>query len=126
MTPFEPDKKLLRRRLGKYGKDTVNALLALQRADFSSKGVDEDEESPFEQVELLLAEILLEETCLTTKDLAIDGTDLLTLGIQPGKIVGSCMEHLLRLVQDEQIPNDKEALMDAARQFLSENTEDAQ
>ncbi len=126
MTPFEPDKKLLRRRLGKYGEDAVKKLLALQKADFTSKGVDEGEETSFAQVEQLLDEIARENVCLTIKDLAIDGTDLLTLGIQPGKIVGQCINHLLNLVQDEVIANTKEELLDAAKQFLSENTEDTQ
>jgi len=124
MTPFEPDKKLLRRRLGKFGADAVKNLLALQQADYASKGVDEQEETNFRQVESLLEEIIEEGACLSVKDLAINGTDLLTLGVQPGKRLGDCMNTLLQMVLDESIANTKEDLMKAAKQFFSENTED--
>lgn len=118
MTPFEPDKRLLRRWLGKYGDDAVSQLLALQKADFCSKGVDEDEETVFEQVEEMLTQIHREGACLTVKDLAIDGNDLLALGVEPGKQIGECMAFLLTLVQDELIKNAKEDLLDSAKAFL--------
>ena len=124
MTPLEPDKALLRRRLGKYGEDTVMQLLALQQADFSAKGTDEGDDGRFEQVKLLLDEILQEGACLTVKDLAINGNDLLSLGVEPGKIVGECMTFLLTLVQDELIPNTKEDLLKTAKQFFKNNREE--
>lgn len=119
MTPLEPDKRLLRRRLGKYGEDAVLQLLALQKADFCSKGVDEDEETAFAQVEEMLTQIRQEGACLTVKDLAIDGTDLLALGIEPGKRIGECMTFLLALVQDELISNTKEDLISGAKEFFA-------
>lgn len=125
MTPFEPDKKLLRRRLGKYGADTVRNLLALQKADYTSKGVDENEEATFEEVEILLKEIMLEGACLTVKDLAVNGNDLLALGVQPGKIIGQCMTFLLQLVQDELIANNKQELLNAAKEFFANNQEES-
>jgi tRNA nucleotidyltransferase (CCA-adding enzyme) len=42
MTILEPDKKILRRRLGAWGEETVRHLLALQNADFYNKGVQEE------------------------------------------------------------------------------------
>ena len=124
MLSFEPDRKLLRRRLGKYGDDAVKQLLALQKADFASKGVEENEETSFAEVEALLSEILQEGACLTVKDLAINGTDLLTLGVQPGRIIGDCMKFLLTLVQDELIRNTKEDLLNAAKEFFANNREE--
>lgn len=123
MVPLEPDKKLLRRRLGKYGSEAVEQLLALQEADFTSKGIDEGEETDFQQVRALLKEIQSEDACLTAKDLAVNGNDLLSLGAEPGKRIGECMTFLLGLVQDELIPNTKEELLTAARQFLSSEEE---
>ncbi len=125
MTPFEPDKKLLCRRLGKYGADGVKKLLALQKADYSSKGVDEGEGSTFEEVEQLLKEIAQDGACLTAKDLAVNGNDLLTLGVQPGKIIGQCMTFLLQLVQDELIANNKDELLNAAKEFFANNEEES-
>jgi tRNA nucleotidyltransferase (CCA-adding enzyme) len=125
MTPFAPDKKVLRRRLSKYGSDEVTQLLALQKADYASKGVEEDQEVDFAQVEALLREITQEGDCLTVKGLAVNGNDLLTLGVQPGKIIGQCMTFLLQLVQDEFINNNKEELLNAAKEFFANNQEES-
>ncbi len=123
MTPLEPDKKLLRRRLRQYGEDTLLQLLALQRADFGSKGADGDADI-FTQVQTLLEELRQEDSCLTAADLAIDGNDLLALGQAPGPRIGQCMTFLLSLVQEELITNTKEALLAAAQGFFEEEQED--
>ena len=103
MTPLEPNRKLLRRRLSQYGEENVRLLLALQQAD----GYDG------EAVEPLLAEILAEESCLKIKDLAINGHDLMALGFT-GRDIGQTLQTLLDQVIDESIPNEKSALLKAA------------
>jgi tRNA nucleotidyltransferase (CCA-adding enzyme) len=75
MTPLEPDPKILRRRLGKWGVEATFDLLALQRADLGSKGVEEPD--VFAPVEDMIRKLLEEKACLTVKDLAISGKDLL-------------------------------------------------
>ena len=116
MTPLEPDRKLLRRRLGQYGEEGVRALLALQRADFGSKGTGTaQEEAVFDQIEELLCQLLAEQACFGIKDLAVDGNDLIAMGFAPGPRLGSCLAQLLTLVQDEKLPNEKEALLEAAK-----------
>jgi len=119
MLPLEPDKKLLRRRLGKYGVDTVYRLLALQEADFGSKGTGKPEEGViFAQVRQLMEQILAEDACLAVKDLAVNGSDLLAMGFAPDPKLGQCLAYLLEQVQDETIPNEKDALLQAAKQYL--------
>lgn len=119
MTILEPDKKILRRRLGAWGEETVRHLLALQNADFYNKGVQE--EGSLAPVEACLSEVLSEVPCLTVKDLAITGQDMLSLGIAPGPQIGECMRHLLRQVQNELLPNEKKALMQAADEYFGGN-----
>ncbi len=118
MTPLEPDKRLLRRRLGQYGAETVGKMLCLQKADFAGKGVV-DSDPMFPQIEAILDEILAEDACLTVKDLAIDGRDLISLGFAPGPGLGRCLAMLLEQVQDEKLPNETDALLQAARDALS-------
>ena len=126
MTPLTPDKKILRRRLGAYGNDTVRQLLALQKADHAAKGVDEEEETNFILVEAALDALEQEDACLTVKDLAINGNDVLSLGVAPGPRIGECMTFLLGLVQDEIISNTEEALLQAAKEFFINNQEESQ
>ena len=72
----------------------------------------------FSQVEALLEEIRSEEACFTLKDLAINGQDLIKLGFTPGPAIGNCLAQLLEQVQDEKLPNEKEALIKAVRNGL--------
>ena len=111
MLPLEPDKKLLRRRLSRYGAAELRQLLTLQQADFGGKGVLGDP-PPFAQIQALLEEILGEDACLTVKDLAVNGHDLQSLGIT-GRDIGKALELLLSLVLDEKLPNEKTALLNA-------------
>ncbi len=119
MTLLEPDKKLLRRRLSQYGAVGVQNLLALQKADFGSKGVYGDDPDPgFGEIARLIEELLAEDACLSLKDLAVSGSDLMALGFRPGKALGDCLNKLLAAVLDEQAPNEKEALLALAQKEL--------
>ncbi len=126
MTPLEPERKLLLRRLSAYGEEGVRWLLSLQRADFCSKGVDNGEAAYFDQIETLLNEICAEAPCLTAKDLAVHGDDLLSLGLEPGPHIGEGMRFLLQQVLDDILPNTREALMDAARDFYNISNQEEQ
>ena len=117
MTPLEPDKRLLRRKLGKYGKEALLDLLTLQQADFCGKG-NELETDRFQEVRALLAEVLSEQACLTIQDLSINGRDLQALGFVAGPQLGACLQWLLAQVQDELLPNEPHALLDAAAAYL--------
>ena len=115
MTKLAPEKKAVRRALGKLGKETIDALLTLQEADMGSKGTGTPEETEqFSILRALLEEVLSENACLTVKDLAVGGNDLIAMGYQ-GKAIGLCLTWLLEQVLDEKIPNEKDALLEAAR-----------
>jgi len=119
MTPLLPDKRLLRRRLAQHGEETVRQMLTLQHADFGSKGTGTpQEEAIFGQIEAILAEILAEDACLQIKDLAVDGKDLIALGFPAGPSLGKCLQYLLDQVLDEQLPNERDTLLTAAKLYL--------
>ena len=118
MTKLEPEKKLLRRRLSRLGKENLELLLALQEADMGSKGMGKLKEmSQFLQLRTLLDEIYAENACLNLKDLAVSGHDLMALGLT-GKAIGQTLQYLLEQVIDETLPNDKETLLQAAKNIL--------
>ena len=119
MLSLPPDRKVLRRRIGKYGPEQVASLLALQKADFVGKGVfDPDRMQSLGETEALLAELLAEADCLTLKDLTINGDALIALGYAPGKKLGECLQQLFEAVLEERLPNEPEALMEEARKIL--------
>ncbi|MBE6942149.1 MAG: CCA tRNA nucleotidyltransferase [Ruminococcaceae bacterium] len=111
----EPDKKLLRRHLSKWGAQRLDKLLLLQRADLGSKGVP-GKTLPFEEIRAVMDEIAAENSCLTVKDLAVNGHDLMDLGLS-GQAVGNCLNTLLSRVLDEELPNEKSALIAEIRRM---------
>lgn len=115
MTPLEPDKRLLRRRLGKYGIAGTLDLLTLQQADFDSKGTKEKTDL-FPKIRCLIDEIQSEDACLTVKDLAINGNDLIAIGFTPGPNIRKCLEGLLAAVQEDSLSNTKDSLLAAAKE----------
>ncbi len=115
MTKLEPDRKLLRRRLGKWGTDMTRMLLQLQQADMGGKGVlNPQDMGQFALIHKEIDRVLAEEACFSVKDLAINGHHLLELGFAPGKGIGACLQYLLEQVQQELIPNEQSALLQAA------------
>ena len=114
MTRLEPNRKTLRRQLGRLGWDTMDKLLSLQEADMGSKGTGNPEElEQFAQVRGLLEEIKAENACLRVTDLAVNGRDLMAMGYT-GKAIGDCLNALLERVLDETLPNERQALLQAA------------
>ena len=121
MTPLTAEEKLLRRRLNQFGPEGVKDLLALQRADHVGKGPGADLSS-FDEIQKLLTQLLESENCFRLKDLAVNGQDLLDLGFHPGKPLGSCLQWLLEQVLEQALPNEKNALLEAASRFPQRNT----
>lgn len=121
MTPLEADKKLLRRRLSKLGQETLEKLLFLQEADMGSKGTGiPDEMEQFPAIRAVLSEVLAENACLKISDLAVSGTDLLALGFAADPRLGKCLQQLLDCVQEETVPNQRDALLEKAKDILRE------
>lgn len=115
MTRFAPEKRILRRWLGRLGTERMDALLQLQEADLGSKGTGKPADmSQFFEIRSVLSEIEAENACLSLKDLAVNGHDLMALGIT-GRKIGLTLNRLLELVMDENMPNEKNALLDAAK-----------
>lgn len=119
MTPLLAQRKVLRRRLSRLGVEPVQRLLELQEADMGSKGtgLHPEETEHFHQVRLMIDQLLDEDACLTIRDLAVNGHDLMQLGIPAGKELGRCLQGLLDAVLDETLPNAKEPLLEAAKRF---------
>ncbi|MCD7859648.1 MAG: CCA tRNA nucleotidyltransferase [Firmicutes bacterium] len=109
MSPLPPQKKALRRQLSRFGVEFVDKQWALQKADTIATGQPVDWEY-FRQVDALLALCAQEDACLTVRDLAVDGRDLLARGLR-GRAVGEALRALLDAVLDERVENEKSALL---------------
>ena len=115
MHPLEPERKQLRRRLSKWSPERLKKLLSLQEADFNSKGVS-GTAFPFNEIREVLEELIEENGCLALRDLAVNGHDLMTMGLS-GNAIGHCLNDLLSKVIEEELPNEKAALLAAVRRM---------
>ena len=120
MTRLEEDKRLLKRRVRILGWETVEQLLQLQEADMGSKGTGEEQDfDQFRRIRALLGEIRAENACLRLQDLAVNGKDMMALGLR-GPDIGKTLNALLDAVLEERVPNDREALLrEAGKTVLS-------
>ena len=118
ITP-EANEKLLRRRLNQYGEERLRLLLPLQRADLLGTGTRSEADAAFfDDLEKLLGSVLAHAHCFRIKDLAVNGNDLMALGLK-GKAIGQTLQYLLDQVMDEKLSNEKEELLEAVPHFHS-------
>ena len=110
---FEVSKKVIRRWISRLGFEMFQDLITLQRSDCMATGTaSEAEKAHFDEIEALIREIEGEKSCLTLKDLALNGHDLMALGYR-GKAIGEALNRLLSRVLEEELPNEKAALIAA-------------
>lgn len=115
MTVLQPEERLLRRSLSRYGREKLEQLLCLQEADMKGKGTSEHENSDrHPRLRAMLAQLDAQEGRLTLKSLAVNGSDLMDLGLT-GRQIGDCLSRLLEQVLDGSLPNEKTALLQAVK-----------
>lgn len=126
MTDYPPEKKVVRRALSRHGKQRLQHLMALELADLSGKGVVESEDGRVQLREFLeiLEQISREEGRLSLKTLGVNGRDLMGLGYAPDPNLGRTLNELLNLVMAEELPNEKAALLERAKQWLERDEPD--
>ena len=114
--PITADRKILLRRLSKFGEENLRSLLLIHRADRIATGTQPREEAERHYLNRTAAldALLAERPCYTLKDLKVNGRDVAALGYR-GKEIGETLDRLLRAVIDETLPNDRDALLEAAR-----------
>ena len=114
MTRLMPERKAVRRWLSRLGSDTFEQLLQLQQADMGGKGTAADD-CQFSQLRVLAQQLQSENACLTVRQLALSGHDLMALGYS-GPAIGLAQKKLLELVLDEQVENEAAALKKALQE----------
>ena len=68
------------------------------------------EDGELARITALMAEIQAENACLSLKDLAVTGHDLMALGFT-GPAIGKALHALLDAVLEEKVENEKPALL---------------
>ena len=106
------DRKIMLRRLRKFGKENLERLFLIHRADRIATGTRDKDEKEADTLKLQesLEALLEEHPCYSLKDLAVNGRDLIALGMK-GPEVGKTLDRLLDKVIDGKVANEREALL---------------
>jgi tRNA nucleotidyltransferase (CCA-adding enzyme) len=112
----------VRRWIRRVDRDRLADLYALNEADVRAKGRDfEGDLDALVRLEAHVSRVLAEGAALSTRDLAVNGRDLMrALDVRPGPVIGEILEALLELVTTDPGLNEREALLARARQVLAE------
>ena len=109
----EPTPRSVKRMLRRLGGDPAlfRALCALKRADALAQAPRCAPRARLaDELAELLDAVLAADEAFSLAQLAVDGRDVLALGVSPGPQVGAALQAALDAVIDEQVPNDPAAL----------------
>ena len=115
--------RAVKRMLAKLGGDVdlFRSLCDLKKADALSQAPHcRGRADTAEELKRILDEILEANEAFSLKHLAINGHDVINLGATGGPTVGQALEATLEEVVDEQIPNEREALLSFVAQWLKQ------
>ncbi|MEG1505619.1 MAG: hypothetical protein RR369_04720 [Lachnospiraceae bacterium] len=77
-----------------------------------------EKEENIRGVEACYLEILEKQQCVSLKELAVSGRDLIEVGMSPGAKLGEMLQQLLEKVIEEPDRNQKEELLNDVRSHL--------
>lgn len=101
----------LRRALRELGETDLRRLLEVKRADNLAQAPEcHGIQQEIDRAERIMERLLAEDACVSLKQLAVSGRDLMALGAS-GPAIGAGLELLLNAVIDERVENTKDALL---------------
>ena len=105
--PVCPDEKEIRRAMSAMEPSLFDALLDI----WEILGKTEEEQEQARMRRETSGIIRRRGDCVSLKELAVSGRDLMDAGMKPGKAVGAMLQYLLSQVLEEPEQNKKETLL---------------
>lgn len=113
--------KNVRRSIVKMGLESFPEIFAVKRADTMAQSMymRQQKLDAIDQFEALYDRIIEKQVCVQKKDLALNGKDLLELGVPQGKKVGEILDLLFAQVIEEPAKNTREELLTEAKRLAT-------
>lgn len=110
----------VRRLIARIGEDIFPEMFEVNRADMlaQSEYMREEKFRKQERLEALYREIREKRQCLSLKELAVKGRDLMEAGLKPGRELGAILQRMLADVLENPAHNKKEYLLQHLNQYL--------
>ena len=110
---MEAEPRLVRRAMNRIGEDLFAEYLEVRMADTLAQSAYQREEKlqNLQDIRSCYEEIIENKQCVSLKELAVTGSDLIADGMAPGKEIGHVLNLLLEQVIEKPELNDKETLL---------------
>lgn len=116
--PFAADRKTVKKLMRRLSDEDIFRLIEVKRCDRLAHAEFFRQPPPeLDEIPNIVRMLREEDTCLSLKDLKINGDDLIRMGIRPGKRIGEILGRLLDEVIEERIENEREMLLSAAKEL---------
>ncbi len=117
---FNLKRNSMRRAIHKIGSQWMPYLFIMQKADrrAQSKYQQEGKLENIKNAELLYEEVKKTGECTSLKMLKINGRDLLEIGYEPGRTIGTVLNGLLEIVLENPELNQKDILLEIAKEQI--------
>ena len=119
---IQPHRKHIRRWLNKVGEKKLRQLIEVKRADAMAHSPHSRQSKidTLTGILILIDDVIKQQQCFSLKDLAVNGGDLMNLGMTEGVMVGAVLNKLMDNVIDGHIENDKIKLLETADRLYKE------
>lgn len=116
----ELSERSVRRAVFRNGEQQYPLLFEVKRADIAAQSDFRRAEklNYVNQYEQIYRDIMEKKQCLSLKNLAVTGSDLIAAGMQPGKEIGEVLHYLLDEVIEHPEHNRKEQLLELCRERI--------
>ncbi len=117
---IEETERAVKRRINQLGIDRFFDLLSLQRADHAAQTTNPLHRSDHTDLLFHIAtDVMSKMECVTANQLAVNGHDMLALGLE-GKEIGNMLKALLLAVIDGEVENTRDSLLSYTKNRISD------
>ena len=115
---IEPAPRSVKRLMRAMPDEDILRLMEIKRCDrmAHAKGYDQPS-SALVEIPRIMREIREEDACFSLRTLAVNGSDLMSIGVPKGREIGRILGALLEAVIDGELPNERDTLLDAAKKM---------
>jgi len=116
--PLPLNKHEMKLLMSKLNTEQMNRLIFINKCKAKRAGEESSEFADVLRAKCLFDEVISNGECYSLKQLKINGNDLMDRGVPQGKDVGNMLNRILDMVINEQLENDRAALLEMADEMI--------
>lgn len=122
-TYIKVDRKEVHRFMSRYPEEILDKLKVLQRADILAHSpLGQTRIECLEELNAISEDLKASGAVFDIKGLAIDGRDIISLGVKEGPVIGEILGEVFKRYVDGECVNTKDSLLGEAKKILQQRT----